>query len=274
MNCPQAQALLQPYVDGELDLVNTLAVEEHLQTCTACRQMQRSLLTLQEAISGEALYYKAPAQLQKRLQLAIRDANQRAPDRPRLPAFRLPVFQGSGAFQQWRWVSVAAALVIVALVGWGVGYTQHTATLDDALAQEVLASHVRSLMATHLTDVASSDHHTVKPWFDGKLDFAPNVQDLAQTGFPLVGGRLDYLDGRPVAALVYQHGAHFINLFSWPSSGADTAPRVNVSQGYNLMQWRQAGMTYWAVSDMSADELQGFVKLQQQTVTATPTTYK
>lgn len=261
MNCQQAQTLLHPYVDDELDFVNASAVEEHLQTCAACTQAQRSLLTLRQALGSNALYHKAPPQFHARLQQTIRAANQHNPTRPGASVLRWPSFPSSTLLPQWRWLSVAAALVIVAVVSWGLGRTQSLSVRNDTLAQEVLASHVRSLMASHLTDVASSDHHTVKPWFDGKLDFAPNVQDLAKTGFPLVGGRLDYLDGRPVAALVYQHGAHFINFFSWPSPGADTTPQLSLRQGYNLFQWQQAGMTYWVVSDLSVDELQGFVKL-------------
>ncbi|MFN8495090.1 MAG: anti-sigma factor [Caldilineaceae bacterium] len=270
MNCQQAQRLLQGYVDGELDLVNALAVEEHLQTCAACNRAHQALLALQQAVGADALYYKAPASLQQRLQQSLRATNQTTAVLPRFPSAPVPALQRIWALPMRRWLSVAAALVLVAFIGWGLGYTQHGSTSDDVLTQEVLASHVRSLMATHLTDVASSDHHTVKPWFDGKLDFAPNVQDLAKTGFPLVGGRLDYLNGRPVAALVYQHGAHFINVFSWPSPGADTTPQLSVRQGYNLFQWQQTGMTYWVVSDVSGDELQGFVKLLRQASAPTP----
>ena len=269
MNCQQAATLLHPYVDGELDLVNTLALEEHLQTCAACAQAHKNLLALRHMFSANSLAYKAPTPLQKRIQLAIREADPNAPAQSRLPQWWKSPWDWPW---NWRWLStVATTLVLVALSAIGVGRALQTSAMHDALAQEVLASHVRSLMATHLTDVASSDHHTVKPWFDGKLDFAPIVEDLASAGFPLVGGRLDYLNKRAVAALVYQHGRHFINLFSWPSTGADIKSQPRVSQGYYLCQWQQAGMTYWAVSDLSADELQSFVQLIQKTTTATPT---
>ena len=153
----------------------------------------------------------------------------------------------------------AAAVMVLALVPFLRG-----PSTDELLTREVVSSHVRSLMATHLADVASSDHHTVKPWFAGKLDFSPPVEDLAKQGYPLVGGRLDYLKNRPVAALVYQRQKHFINLFIWP---ADSAPDVRANtvslQGYNLAYWAKSGMTYWAVSDLNSSELQEFVQLVQ-----------
>jgi len=162
----------------------------------------------------------------------------------------------------WPWMSIAATAVLVAMVAWRIGLVASRPSPEELMAQNVLASHVRSLMANHLTDVPSSDQHTVKPWFDGKLDFSPPVKDLSGNGFPLAGGRLDYLDNRPVAALVYQQRKHFINLFIWPSE-VDARQKTLTRQGYNLFHWTPWGMCYWAVSDLNWTELQEFVRLVQ-----------
>src|SRR5205809_485025 len=135
--------------------------------------------------------------------------------------------------------------------------TKRMSHLFERLATQLLASHVRSLMANHLTDVASSDQHTVKPWLDAKLDFAPAVVDLSEKGFPLIGGRLDYLDSRPVAALIYQRRKHFINLFVWPAApDATRTPKIITRQGYQLLHWVDSDFVYWAVSDVNVNDLQ------------------
>jgi anti-sigma factor RsiW len=257
VNCHETQRWLPGYLDGELDLVNAVAIEDHLKTCARCAQAQTSQQALQAAIRGSRLYAPAPVALRQRIQTSLRQAD---------PSARTPWTL------RWRWYSVALALACVAVLAWGLGRAWVVPAADDRLAAVVLDAHVRALLTDHLTDVLSSDHHTVKPWFAGKLDFSPTVDDLASQGYALAGGRLDYLDGRPVAALVYQHQRHIINLFSWPAPQAgDTPAAVEVRQGYNQIHWMQGGMTYWAVSDLNVDELQAFVQLVQHQSGSTPT---
>ena len=159
----------------------------------------------------------------------------------------------------WSWLGVAAAIILAAIVGWNLVPRLQRPGDDRFLATQLIANHVRSLMANHLTDFASSDQHTVKPWLDAKLDFAPPVIDLSSEGFPLIGGRLDYLDNRPVAALIYQRRKHFINLFIWPVA-ADSAKTTKAvtRQGYQLLHWTDSDFNFWAVSDVTVDDLQAF----------------
>lgn len=256
MNCLDTQNLIHAYMDGELDLVKSLEIEQHLQGCTTCSQTYRNRLAMRVAIREGAPYFKAPASLRKRIQASVRGANQ-ARTRPRV--------------MPWRWVGVTASLALVVIVTLSLARSLSAPSANDLLAQQVVADHVRSLMPNHLVDVVSSDEHTVKPWFNGKLDFSPPVQDLASVGFPLVGGRLDYLDNRPVAALVYQHSPHVINLFIWPSPGSpNTSTAIEMRQGYYLAHWTSSGMTFWAVTDLNESEFQQFVRLAQSQVTPSP----
>jgi anti-sigma factor RsiW len=251
LSCKEVGSLLEGYLDGELDLVRSLEVERHLEDCSACREVYQSQMALKTAFKNGALYFEMPANLPKRLQTSLRQAKQ---------------VKRSTPTRLNPWLAAVAAVVAIAIVGWGIflTFSGSSNANNDLLAQEVLGSHVRSLMADHLSDVVSSDQHTVKPWFDGKLDFAPVVIDLSAQGFPLVGGRLDYLDGRPVAALIYQRQKHFINLFSWPTpSGAEVQSKTTVLQGYQLISWSKAGMNYWAVSDLNYAELSEFVQIIQ-----------
>jgi len=249
VNCPETRDLIHGYIDGELDLVHSLAVEQHLQGCAECTEVYARQQALHAAIKSGSLYYAVPSHLQKRIQSSIRQA-ARAEAMPRRPP--------------WRALSLVAALAALLALAVGLLYLWPHTPASGLLAQEVVSSHIRSLMAEHLSDVASSDKHTVKPWFDGKLDFSPPVEDLAAQGFPLIGGRLDYLDNRPVAALVYGRNKHFINLFVWPAAQGDSGdlPPSEI-QGYNLLHWTQGGMTFWAVSDLNTQEFQEFVRLIQ-----------
>jgi anti-sigma factor RsiW len=191
--------------------------------------------------------YKAPPGLERRIRHMV---SQEAPSPGLVERLRASWMQ---------WLPVGASFACGALLAVSVMTYRDAATGEDAMEQQVVASHVRSLMASHLTDVASTDQHTVKPWFTGKLDFAPPVVDLAQQGFPLVGGRLDYLQDRPVAALVYQRRGHTINVFVLPARDGGQAPASpGVHHGYQLARWEQSGMRFWAVSDISRDEMTKF----------------
>jgi anti-sigma factor RsiW len=266
VSCQQDKLLIHPYLDGELDLLSTLQLEAHLRDCTPCAQAHKNLQALRSTITAGDFYFKPPNKLAERVHLALHQADKAShpasASTRELPAQNQWQELPKRIAWRFRWgaVGLAAAAAMAVLVVWRLGPVASRPSQDELLAQEVLASHVRSLMAAHLTDVPSSDQHTVKPWFNGKLDFSPPVMNLSGDGFPLVGGRLDYLQNRPVAALVYQRRKHFINLFVWPStshSGENTVMR----QGYNMLHWAQAGMTFWAVSDLNPSELQEFVQL-------------
>lgn len=249
-DCDETRKLIHAYSDGELDLIRSLEIEEHLQRCTACSQMLKNLQALRASMRSSALYFQPPAQLQDRVRSSIREAGKAKPAPRTLP---------------WGQLVLAAVLVLAVGLVWLLGRGFAPAVPGDSVGQEVVASHVRSLMPGHLQDVASTDKHTVKPWFDGRLDFSPPVEDFASRGFPLLGGRMDYIDNRPVAALIYGRQKHIINVFVWPSPGAPasgaTAVQASASQGYNVLHWDASGMTFWAVSDLNNVELGQFVQL-------------
>ena len=248
MNCRDAVDLVHGYIDGELDLVKCLEIEQHLGACPACKVQFDQVRELGSGIRSHAVYHAAPPALRARVAAAL----------PREP--------GSGA-RAWGWRGTAAALALATLLGLGFGLALLQPGTEDRLAREVVAGHVRSLMADHLMDIASSDQHTVKPWIAGKLDFSPPVMDLAAQGYPLAGGRLDYLDGRSVMALVYRRHGHVINLFVWTQAPeADSGVRSDSRQGYNVAHFTQAGMAFWAVSDLNPEEFKAFVGLVRDQV--------
>jgi anti-sigma factor RsiW len=240
MTHDEIRELIDAYADDELDLVSSREVERHLQSCDDCRSAKQNVQVVRDALRESGAAYKAPAGLRRKIRRALRSEDK--------------------SLSPFRWLLVPAACALVLLAGWQVWQTTRSA--GDAVANEVVASHVRSLLATHLVDVTSSDQHTVKPWFDGKIDFAPQVNDLSAHGFPLLGGRLDYFNGAPAAALVYQHNKHPINLFIQPAPGhEDKAPSTHTVRGYNLIRWSRDGLNYWAISDLNATELNDFVAL-------------
>jgi anti-sigma factor RsiW len=274
VNCQENELLIHANFDGELDLLNTLELEAHVRECAVCAEAYENHQALRSAITSGSFYFKAPNDLTERVHIALQEADEADPHTSapvdRLSA-EMPSQHRRGIQWQFSWAlaGLAAAAAMAALVVWRFVPAVSRPSQNDLLVQEVLASHVRSLMANHLTDVPSSDQHTVKPWFNGKLDFSPPVKDLSGGGFPLMGGRLDYLEDRPVAALVYQRRKHFINLFIWPSA-SDSGQKTVMRQGYNFLHWTQAGMTYWAVSDLNCIELQEFVHLVQNHTTRAP----
>ncbi len=238
MNCAEFRLLLHAHVDGELDAANSLEVERHLRTCAACVKEENSLRALRGALRDNDLRFRAPAALKQDIRLFVKElANERA--------------RGENRFQWiWKWLALTATAGAVLLLLLRPAGTSER----DLLLDELVASHVRSLQVGHLTDVASTDQHTVKPWFDGKLDFAPTVKDYAAQGFPLIGGRLDYLGERNVAALVYRRNKHIINVFVWPGTGAQ-AFEAEKRRGFAIISGNAKGMHYCLVSDLNESEL-------------------
>jgi anti-sigma factor RsiW len=236
--------LLHAYVDGELDLANARETEQHLQSCADCRGTERAIRELRSALTSDAAAYRAPAHLRRNVRAALRREAK----------------SSRQTLSPWLMFATGAAFAAV-ILGFALFQTTR-ATRTNAIVDQVVANHVRSLLAAQLVDVVSSNQHTVKPWFDGKIDFAPEVRDLSANGFPLVGGRLDYLDGKTVAALVYQRNKHPINLFITPEpTSRSTSPTAVTRRGYNVFSWTNSGMKYWAVSDLNQTELREFTEL-------------
>lgn len=246
MNCAEMNLLLHAYADGELDVVRSLEVEQHMKSCAACAAKMNSLKALQSAFKESDLAYSVPASLRRSVREIARPSEDRETRRP-------PDLQWF-----WKWLAIGAtAVAVLAIVLRPAGISQ------NELVGEVVSAHVRSLMADHLTDVVSSDQHTVKPWFAGKLDFSPSVTDLADQGFALVGGRLDYLNGRTVAALVFKHNKHFINVFIWPAVNAGASEQESY-RGYNIVSFVANGFQYYVISDMDEPGLTQLASLLGQ----------
>lgn len=246
MSCHETRELIHGYLDGELDLVKSLEIESHLEDCDACAQTYKGVRGLRSALAQSAVRFDPPKDFERQVRSALRREDK--------PQRRSTIFR-------WQWLLAATSVITVFAVIWAVAALLGRQSQGDVIAQEIVSSHVRSLMADHLTDVPSSDQHTVKPWFDGRLDFSPPVKDLSQQGFSLNGGRLDYIGHRPVAALVYQRRQHPINLFVWPATEPTAlSETASVSHGYNLIRWSSGGMAYWVVSDLNLAELQQFAQ--------------
>ena len=248
MECAHARTLLECYVDLELDAVTSARLDEHLRGCDACRRALAPLSSLRRIVREAAPYHAAPEALVERV--------RKDRGRETRPASARP---GS----DWRgWLIPLALVAVTAVVTWTAASLFLSPSRSDLLATEIVASHARSILTGHMTSVESSERHTVKPWVSSKLDFSPAVVDLTGEGFPLVGARVDYIDKRPVAALVYTRRKHVLNLFVWPESGAAQSPSSSTwaKQGFNVVHWSDGNMAYWVVSDLNAKELLQFAE--------------
>ena len=240
MTCEEAEVLLHALIDGELDAGHTREVEAHVAGCARCAARLAAYRDLQQALAGGRLRHAAPASLRTSIERTLPKPAARASRRAVLKGF----FAGGA-------LSAAAAASIAFIV--------LRQDRDGRILGEAISAHLRSLQAEHLTDVVSSDRHTVKPWFNGKLDLAPPVIDLTAQGFTLIGGRLDYVDARAIGAVVYKRRAHVINLFVAQTSNMQRRPaKADTVQGYNIRSWSDRGLNYWAISDLGADELAEF----------------
>ena len=236
---------LNAFVDGELDLLAQREIEDRLQHDDALRDEVQALRQLRQSVRDHADYHVAPDAFRRRIEALV-------PAAAAMPS-RLSV--GRGSLQHWLdWRPMLVAFAAMALLVLTLNLTGWRPGDGDRLGQQVIASHVRSTLGQHLVDIASSDHHTVKPWLSSKLDFSPPVQEALLPGSVFLGGRVDYLDGRPVAALVYRHGEHIVTSFVWPGQAADRAAAFSAERGFQLAHWSRAGMVHWVVSDLNREE--------------------
>jgi anti-sigma factor RsiW len=251
MTCDEAEILLHALIDGELDAGHARDVEEHIAGCPSCAEQLRSYREMSQAIAGAGVRYTAPAELRRRIEASLPQPQAQTQLQKQPQTFapnRRSVLRG---FAMGSAVSAIAATGLVAIVLRNDD--------DQRIMSEVVSAHLRSLQAGHLTDVISTDQHTVKPWFNGRLDVSPPVIDLTSQGFTLIGGRLDYIDARAIGAIVYRRRQHIINLFVAQTSNTESrAAKIETIQGFNIRYWSDRGLNYWAVSDIGVDELAEF----------------
>jgi anti-sigma factor RsiW len=248
MSCPERGPALHAYADGELDALGTAALEAHLRDCAGCRAELDDIEAVRTALRAPEARVRAPEALRMRIE-ALADVRPAAPPQ----RWNWPSFAGGGA------IGALAASIALMLALPQLASPTLTGQLTDELPGELVASHVRSLQASHLVDIPTSDRHVVKPWFNGRIDFAPPVPELAPQGFPLVGGRLDVIGGRTVAAIVYKRRLHTINLFVRPAGGSSSQTALT-RDSYSLVHWTANGLDFWAVSDVGAADLGEFEK--------------
>lgn len=248
MDCPKAGTVIECYADGELDAMTSAAFEKHLEHCAVCQGALERLNSLSMLIKEAAPYHSAPQPLGRAINARAQGTNTAPP---------------KAGTRWWQWWQPVALVAITAVVTWIAAVQLAPPATKQLVAAEIISSHARAKLTGHVADVASSERHTVKPWLSSKLDFSPPVIDLASAGFPLVGARLDYLDSRAVAVVVYRRRQHVIDVFVWPQpdARAGAITQVPSERGYQVVQWNDRGMTFWAISDLNAPELKTFAEV-------------
>jgi anti-sigma factor RsiW len=245
VSCELTQGALHGYLDGELDAARAADFERHLLSCPECVAALETQEAMRASIQRAGLYERAPAALRGKLNAQL------------APSASTPIVANTGFRPvSWRWLAVAATLLLAAALAWKFFPVLSGDSSRAAYAAAIVDAHLRSLQPGHLEDVVSTDQHTVKPWFDGKIDFAPPVRDFASDGFPLQGGRLDVVRGRTVAVLVYGRRRHVVNVFIWPTKGSDSRAQAGSQLGYHWVDWRKDGMELCAVSDVNPSDLE------------------
>lgn len=268
--CQTTRDLLSAYVDGELPPAEAEAIADHLATCAQCSAEYQTMLETVAAVRSQLERYAAPDVLRARIRAALATTPvESGDDVERSSTKRV----ASTTRPTWiRAAARAAAVVLAAALGSGVTLLASNRRADtSSVATQVLSSHVRSLMPDHLTDIRSTDQHNVKPWFNGRLDYSPNVPRFDEQGYSLIGGRVDYIGNRPVAVVVYSRRQHLINVFSWPAAGVDQTLTSTVANGYNMLHWRSRGIEKWVASDLNAAELAQFATMVRAADSATTT---
>ncbi len=250
MDCEQAKILIDAYIDNELDIANSMQVEQHIRTCQSCSSAYKNYLVIQSALKDESMFFTPPPDLKAKITASIKSTEKKQ------TGFKTSILGWRGAAAVF---AVAAVILLIVIL------FRTPASQEEQVTEQIVNNHMRSLMPNHLTDVQNSDQHTVKPWFNGKLDFSPPVADLSTQGFTLIGGRIDFISGQPVAAIVYQRKSHYINLFFWFSDNKeDVTKKASVTRGYNVIRWVKGNRNYWAVSDINLTELDEFVSKIQE----------
>lgn len=261
MNTPTTDIRqLNAFVDGELDLAAQLELEARLKEDAALRAQVERLRSLREAVRSRADYHAAPDALRRRIGAMVAAQSGEPASAAARPAAVAPASGVKAVLERWfAWRPLVPALGLAAAAIFATNLLLLPARQDERIEQEVIASHVRATLAQRMIDVESSDHHTVKPWLSSRLDFSPPVYEPADGGSALLGGRVDYVDGRAVAALVYRHKGHVVESYVWPASQSQTAAKFSEEKGFHLAHWSRGGMAHWVISDLNPVEFSALV---------------